>query len=853
MLLGEIQVKQVQTLAKVNTCQLGQVPGDTSTLTKSPILTSFISQRLTKMDSTLMQDQVTQHSFNAGYIILSYCVSFVGCWTSLNLLHWRTSRRGYYNWYLLLGAAASMGAVAIWSMHFIGNRAIIMAQGERHLQIQYNAAFTAGSFFLPICVLGIAFYLLGFSEKVNITQVMLVGLLTGAAVCGVHYFGQGGISNYLVSYKWQYVLGSAFIAITAATLALGVFFYLKATWTDNWMKRALCASVLAVSVSGMHWVATAMGCCIALLSFAFFGQRVKNRSARQAQEVVLASVIFDEEGKLMVTPEGRLPCRMIAKTSMERNFDEIFDTNHPVFTWVYRASHYWPAVTDLIPGFKAHLGVMRHGNTSQAGLPTVLSDQTNLDNLEEEANFDTRFKELFCVAASELAEYVHEPLKDLGVLFDSIMLSGTIGKPPKLRIFSRSMTVNPFSNAEYGQMQPTFGRGQFLFLVRQANKRGAEKLQAAGFRFANLTYIMPLLAQIMEVTTAELSGTLLKIQSSLTNPSILEPGVHFACYALRPKFRGGWDILINKQKRNLLPSVQLSSKDLRSWQLDILLKLDNMTVRDCYLYLQHRASDAPEAEKTFLFLVDQKIESLTRQIDHPLFENARFLAHPYSIQCRSLAGTTHRAKATVMMFRVIADANYSSPLNGRLEFGSSRLFRAQQHVYPGSPDHGAFARQVHLEFAGLAEARAPVTAEARAEAGPEVNSRSPTASEYLTPPNLSKSSVASLSIESPVEEYGNHRLPFSGSETRAGKLVPGNTRPGKGHKVRRFFGGIHVQNEISVDVSEVDQGQETEEGRALCDVGVHSEVSVAPTEVDNFADELLMLLIEERRRQYVKC
>lgn len=188
--------------------------------------------------------------------------------------------------YLLLGAAASMGAVAIWSMHFIGNRALIMAQGERHLQIQYNAGFTAGSFFLPICVLGIAFYLLGFSEKVNITQVIVVGFLTGAAVCGMHYFGQGGISNYLASYDWQYVLGSAFIAITAATLALGVFFYLNATWTDNWMKRALCAAVLAVSVSGMHWVAT-VGTTYRLKE----GRRKANGLTRQATVVVVLCLV----------------------------------------------------------------------------------------------------------------------------------------------------------------------------------------------------------------------------------------------------------------------------------------------------------------------------------------------------------------------------------------------------------------------------------------------------------------------------------------------------------------------------------------------------------------------------------
>lgn len=179
-----------------------------------------------------------------------------------------------------------MGAVAIWSMHFIGNRAIIMAQGERYLQIQYNAAYTAGSFFLPICVLSIAFYLLGISEKVSIARIIIVGLLTGAAVCGMHYFGQGGMSNYLASYEWQYVLGSAFIAVTAATLALGVFFYFKATWTNNWMKRALCASVLAGSVSGMHWVA-AVGTTYRYKE----GVRKGNGLTRQATVVVVLCLV----------------------------------------------------------------------------------------------------------------------------------------------------------------------------------------------------------------------------------------------------------------------------------------------------------------------------------------------------------------------------------------------------------------------------------------------------------------------------------------------------------------------------------------------------------------------------------
>ena len=37
----------------------------------------------------------------AGYIVLSYFISLVGCITTLELLHRRTSRSGVYNWYIL--------------------------------------------------------------------------------------------------------------------------------------------------------------------------------------------------------------------------------------------------------------------------------------------------------------------------------------------------------------------------------------------------------------------------------------------------------------------------------------------------------------------------------------------------------------------------------------------------------------------------------------------------------------------------------------------------------------------------------------------------------------------------------
>jgi len=230
------------------------------------------------MDLMVGPDGSVRHSYNAGFVVLSYLVSLAGCCTALELLHRRTGARGIYNWYvvnlntvqrpsmadtdmcsryLLLAAASSMGAVAIWSMHFIGNRAIIMDRGQPSAEIQYSPGWTAASFFVPTVVIGIAFFIYNIREKSSCAAIAFGGVLTGTSVCGMHFMGQGGIANYAPRYLWYYVVGSALIAICATTITLGTFFYFKSHWTDNWWKRSLLASFLAAAVSAMHWVATA--------------------------------------------------------------------------------------------------------------------------------------------------------------------------------------------------------------------------------------------------------------------------------------------------------------------------------------------------------------------------------------------------------------------------------------------------------------------------------------------------------------------------------------------------------------------------------------------------------------------
>ena len=51
---------------------------------------------------------------------------------------------------------------------------------------------------------------------------------------------------------------------------------------------------------------------------AILGQRSKRKSATRAQEVILASATFDMEGRIMVNPEGLLPCEKITNSYLER-------------------------------------------------------------------------------------------------------------------------------------------------------------------------------------------------------------------------------------------------------------------------------------------------------------------------------------------------------------------------------------------------------------------------------------------------------------------------------------------------------------------------------------------------------
>ena len=455
------------------------------------------------------------------------------------------------------------------------------------------------------------------------------------------------------------------------------------------------------------------------------------------------------------------------------------------------------------------------------------------------------FKELFLVAAKELADTLQEPLANIGVLFDDIMSTGTLGRT-KFSASSLFRSSAPTSSSHIGNVEQsfapvtpvTFGRGQILFAVRQVAKSDSMRLQASGFRFASVTNIIDLLARSMEVTKEELDVRVTRMWHYVGIERILEPGVHLGCFALRPLINRGFDILVHKNAKNMLPAAPLQLPKLEQWQLDFLKQMDSWSVAMCCQHLQGRAQPMNPKEQSFAQQLRDSLSALLAQINAPFFEDARLVARPFEAPCRPNGLET--GQATLIAFRILTSAHERTSVSYGYEFASLRFFLCQQHTYKDSTDNQIFARKLRLEFAGVIERRLTE----------DIKSATLRHSFYKThrshklrasPPQVKKwparvrsmySMGTGTTLDDSASDVGDHNSDHK-------KLVPGpSSQP---------FGGIQVSSDIDIDVRDMRDHRDKSDDIEMKNLGYYSEIGLDEEE-KSFADKLVNLTIEERRR-----
>nr|XP_031859152.1 uncharacterized protein CI109_005503 [Kwoniella shandongensis]KAA5526224.1 hypothetical protein CI109_005503 [Kwoniella shandongensis] len=114
---------------------------------------------------------VLHQHFNAGFIVLSYVIAFVGSLCTLELLIRRTTNTGWRNQALLTAAGICFGAVSTFAMHFIFNNALSLhhpmmdRRSYPALYLAYDPGYTVLSLVVSCLAMTLAFFVMGTKLK----------------------------------------------------------------------------------------------------------------------------------------------------------------------------------------------------------------------------------------------------------------------------------------------------------------------------------------------------------------------------------------------------------------------------------------------------------------------------------------------------------------------------------------------------------------------------------------------------------------------------------------------------------------------------------------------------------------
>lgn len=551
----------------------------------------------------------------------------------------------------------------------------------------------------------------------------------------MHYLGNLGVTNYKLKYSDRFLAASVLIAIGDCLAVLALFYHLREKWISSWWKRVGCALTLAGGISAMHFTASCRceyefrrsntpseirnrdnqiiisGVCCGTAALMVLAVLVLARARTRllksrSQKIMLACAMFAPDNKVLVTTEGVLPSQEITDKYLHRTFDEEFDISHPVYQWIFRLTHNWVAVSDLIPYMRSHLAAEQASlQTEPNSEPKVASSRSSaLYDAHTYSNYELIFRERFCTAASWLAQSMDIPLEHLGVLYDKVIETGTlpVDKKSRARTFFDQRTM---AGVEAALRTSIFGKGQVLFIARELIPGETERLLNSGFRLAGTQHVSRTIAHAMQIPQVTLEAHLRDLRRYAQNMTNTEQsGTYLAFFAMMPKpNHKGFDVAVQKNNQDRLPDVPLPTSGPSQWQAAFLDSMDGYRVPQCIAFCddcEERPGEHGSLDETqFAAAFKQAMETLTEQLPRDWKNEAKFWAKPLVVPPRCLASRS--TASTLYAFTCIGDMHTSINKSEFITRIPRTFFDARHRCYPGSPDHAVLKMDIYAAFSPL--------------------------------------------------------------------------------------------------------------------------------------------------------
>jgi len=132
---------------------------------------------------------VATQQWEWSYALASFFVALVGSGTSLLIIKQRTSASGLRNLLYLLAGATTFGAVAVFSMHFVGMEALRLYRPDtgQELAVAYLPLPTTFSLLVVILIAVVGFGVVGDPLQQQWWRYAVSGLAGAGGVLVMHY------------------------------------------------------------------------------------------------------------------------------------------------------------------------------------------------------------------------------------------------------------------------------------------------------------------------------------------------------------------------------------------------------------------------------------------------------------------------------------------------------------------------------------------------------------------------------------------------------------------------------------------------------------------------------------------
>jgi hypothetical protein len=374
---------------------------------------------------------------------------------------------------------------------------------------------------------------------------------------------------------------------------------------------------------------------------------------------------------------------------------------------MFQASRNWSNISSVVNVMIDHLSRLPHADRDVSRNGIKLIDERG----ELIENYDIIFKELFCAAARALAEKTKSNLTRAGILWDEILPTGTgsdVRRVPAQRK-GRPESGSDDTLAEKGEAQRRtheLYRGSLMFLVRRVeSQRDTTDLEAAGYRFADISQVAGIIHSSMQIKTdnmaAKLSHMAQYAQEENSRPG---SGVHLGFFAVRARVSGGFDVLVRKGTRHLLPSMEMSLEQthLEPSQRNMLRSFDGLTPSQVANKLQNRHHMSKQ-DQQFAQHFATSLGMLRSQVEDEIFEESTFTSRIVQVPCRPGTSASSPATCSLLTFKLVVPIHLHVSCPG-VEFIPLSLFKVHQLVYRDSPYNLIFSRSVHREISPILNA-----------------------------------------------------------------------------------------------------------------------------------------------------